>query len=267
MITINNEDFDIEKIADSGQCFRMNKEDDHYLCIAGDKVLRVYGNKLDCSKKEYDSFWKNYFDLNTDYSVFRNAIPKNDKYLRNAASFGKGIRILRQDPWEMLISFIISQRKSIPAIKTSIESICKLCGNAIAGERSLKSFPTAKSLAKLTEDELKTCSLGYRASYVKAAAELVSSGRIDLEALNCLSDEDLMAELVKLYGVGVKVANCVSLFGYHRIGAFPIDVWIARVLEEEYPKGFPFKRYDGFAGVIQQYMFYAARMSNKKTKL
>ena len=257
MITIDLEDFDIEKIAESGQCFRLNKEDDHWINVAGDRLIRIYDNKLKCNARDYNTFWKPYFDLETDYSVFRNKIPKNDKFLSKAADFGKGIRILRQDPWEMLITFIISQRKNIPAIKSSVESICSLYGHEI--EEGIHSFPTATELAHATESELKNCGLGYRVPYIIAATQMVSSGKLDLESISNYSDEELLEALMSVKGVGIKVANCVSLFGYHRIDAFPIDVWINRVLEEKYDNDFPINRYNGFAGVIQQYMFYYVR--------
>lgn len=257
MITIDCEDFDIKKIAESGQCFRLNKEGDHWVNIAGDKIIRIYGNRLECSKREYNAFWKPYFDLETDYSAFRNKIPRKDKFLLKAADFGKGIRILKQDPWEMLITFIISQRKNIPAIKSSVESICKLYGTEI--EDGIFAFPTADQLSKAKESELKNCGLGYRVPYIISASKMVVNGEIDLDELSSYSEQELLNALMSIKGVGIKVANCVSLFGYHRIDAFPIDVWIARVLEEKYNNDFPLNRYNGFAGVIQQYMFYYAR--------
>ncbi len=261
MIKISNEYFDIKKIADSGQCFRINKEGNHWLNVAGDKAIRIYDNDLDCSKDDFNAFWKPYFDLETDYSVFRDKIPKKDKFLSKAADFSKGIRILRQDPWEMLISFIISQRKNIPAIKSSIEAICSIYGKPldISDGKTVFSFPSVSSLASATEEKLKSCGLGYRVPYIISAARMVDNGELDLEKIASYSDDNLLKELMSVKGVGTKVANCVSLFGYHRINAFPIDVWISRVLEKQYNNEFPLARYNGFAGVIQQYMFYYAR--------
>ena len=261
MIKINCEDFDIRKIADSGQCFRLNDMGSYWLNIAGDRALKVYGNKLDCTKAEYNAFWRPYFDLETDYSAFRDKIPASDKFLSKAADFGKGIRILKQDPWEMLITFIISQRKNIPAIKSSVEAICFRYGKQIdeIDGKAIYAFPKPNELAKATEGQLSKCSLGYRVPYIISAARMVDSGDLDLSAIAKLSDEELLDELMKVKGVGIKVANCVSLFGYHRIDAFPIDVWIARVLEEKYNNKFNIKRYSGFVGVIQQYMFYYIR--------
>lgn len=260
MIKIQSDDFDIQKIAESGQCFRLNREGDHWVNAAFGRLLRIYGDELDCSKKDFEHIWRSYFDLDTDYAAARARIPHSDRFLSKAADFGCGIRILRQDPWETLISFIISQRKNIPAIKASVEAICRKYGEQLSDdEGGIYSFPAAGRLAAATEEELKQCSLGYRVPYVLSAARLVDSGELDLGELCSLDDDALTEELLKLHGVGIKVASCVALFAYHRINAFPIDVWIARTLEEQYGNKFPFSRYEGVGGIIQQYMFYYAR--------
>ncbi len=262
------DDFDLGKIADSGQCFRFNKCGDGYSVVAGDKyvfVKEVGDDKYDfsCDEETFEGFWENYFDLETSYSGIRKLIDKKkDIYLYSASEFGKGIRILRQDPWEMLISFIISQRKNIPAIKASIEKLCALSGKKIATDPEgniIYSFPTPKELSKVSMDQLTACSLGYRDKYVHQAAMDVFSGACDLDSYKELSDEGLMEKLLALYGVGVKVANCEILFGYHRLNAFPKDVWINRVLELRYPQGFLFDKYAPYNGVMQQYLFFYSR--------
>lgn len=269
-ITIKD-DFDLKKIADSGQCFRFNEcetEAGTFSVAALDKHVFVkdLGNdqyEFSCNQKEFDDFWKNYFDLELSYADIRGRISKKkDIYLYNASEYGKGIRILRQDPWEMLISFIISQRKNIPAIKASIEKLCAMAGDLIVEDErvgKIYSFPTPEKLAALSLDKLSSCSLGYRDKYVKKEAEDVASGLVDLSSWDKLSDEELMEELLKLFGVGVKVANCEILFGYHRLDAFPKDVWINRVLETKYPKGFDFESYAPYNGVMQQYLFFYSR--------
>jgi N-glycosylase/DNA lyase len=268
MILKIQDDFDLKKIADSGQCFRFNECPDGYSVAAGSRHLfiREVGEDtydLDCTEQEYEDFWKDYFDLDLNYSEIRARInPETDPYLYNAAQFGRGIRILRQDPWEMLISFIISQRKNIPAIKASIEKLCEKAGHVIAEDErygKIYSFPTPKELSLLTMEELSACSLGYRDKYVQRAAMDVVSGAVDLEAYRELDDGELMEKLLKLFGVGVKVANCEILFGYHRLDAFPKDVWINRVLELKYPQGFPFKEYEPYNGIMQQYLFFCSR--------
>ena len=261
---------DIKKIAESGQTFCMSPDPeksfaagtDVYRCIASDRVCfagagKVWYRNGSEDTPENDAFWKDYFDLDTDYEAFISAIDSDDLYLSAAAEFGRGIRILRQDPWEMLITFIISQRRSIPSIKTCVEALCRRWGREIGD--GLYAFPSPEELSSASMDELSDCSLGYRTEYVYLAAQGVCSGSVDLEAMKKLPDQELFAALTALRGVGPKVANCVSLFGFYRIGAFPVDVWLDRVLKTHYPYGFPMERYDGFAGVMQQYMFFAAR--------
>ena len=163
----------------------------------------------------------------------------------------------------MLISFIISQRKNIPAIKASIEKLCKLAGEEIGEDARvgiIYSFPTPDKLASLSMEELSSCSLGYRDKYVHQAALDVASGAVDLESWVNLEDDTLMEKLLSLYGVGVKVANCEILFGYHRLDAFPKDVWINRVLDLKYPDGFMFDKYAPYNGIMQQYLFFYSRM-------
>ncbi len=262
------DDFDLKKIADSGQCFRFNECGSGFSLVAQDKYLFIkktgdHEYEADCDSADFEGFWRNYFDLDTDYRAIRGRIdPKEDEYLYNASEFGKGIRILQQDPWEMLISFIISQRKNIPAIKASIEKICELAGDKIATDpegKDIYSFPTPSQLAKLSVSDLTSCSLGYRDKYVFQAAQDVASGAVKLEDWAGYGDDELMQALLGLYGVGVKVANCEILFGYHRLDAFPKDVWINRVLEQHYAKGFPFERYAPYNGVMQQYLFFYSR--------
>ena len=270
MFRYDENSLDIKKIADSGQTFRMcpDKEKslaagaDIYRCIASDRFCYAGGGRVwyegSGDDPSGDAFWKRYFDLDTDYEAFMDSIDPEDVYLTEAADFGRGIRILRQDPWEMLITFIISQRRSIPSIKTCVEALCRKWGRPVGDE--LFAFPAPEELASASLEELACCSLGYRTEYVYLAAQGVCSGDVDLDAMDKMSDQELFDALTSLRGVGPKVANCVSLFGFHRIGAFPIDVWIDRVLKEHYTSGFPFDRYNGYAGVMQQYMFFAARM-------
>lgn len=264
MVTILNPDFDIKKIADSGQCFRLNRvTETDYLLVANNHTLRMRqtfgGVLLDCTQEAFETIWKTYFDLDTDYAAIRDYIDPNDAFLTNAGVFGMGIRILRQDPWEMLVSFIISQRKNIPAIKKSVEMLCERYGEPVCD--GVFAFPTAERLARLDLECLLNCSLGYRGKYIQAAAKMAASGTIDLDAIRKMDDDALLETLKRVPGVGEKVANCVMLFGYHRLARFPVDVWIDRVFTREYPDGFPFARYQAIGGVLQQYIFYYARNS------
>ncbi|MCR5161410.1 MAG: DNA-3-methyladenine glycosylase 2 family protein [Lachnospiraceae bacterium] len=283
MVIVRDKDFCMEKIAASGQCFRMNRAaDGGWQIVAGDRLLRAYelgaeetegsglepgfGGRLLCTEEEYRDFWSGYFDMDADYAAYREAVDPSDLFLTAASEEGRGIRILRQDPWEMLITFIISQRKNIPAIKSCVESLCRKYGKRIEDQAAdggfYYAFPSAEALAGALDEDLRTCSLGYRAPYIKATAIDAAADPEALYRMAEMTNEELLDALMRFKGVGVKVANCVSLFAYHRIDAFPVDVWISRMLEQYYPDGFPFERYSGFAGVMQQYMFFHA-VSNK----
>ena len=265
-ITIDD-DFDLDKIIDSGQCFRPKKTGSTYRFVTGRNVVDIRdltdpGSKCDdghptslsvsCSRQEWEKIWHPYFDLDTDYRQIRQSIPADDEFLSSAARYGTGIRILRQDRFETLISFIISQRKSIPAIRTSVERIVATYG-------SDGYFPDAEDILAATCEELSACGLGYRCSYVYNAAKRVARGEVDLERMDELTDEELFNELKSFDGVGDKVANCVALFAYHRTGRAPVDTWIAKVINEEYGGINPFGRYGNVAGIMQQYMFYSKR--------
>lgn len=274
MVTEISDDFDLKKIADSGQCFRWTETEDGYEIIAGSHWVRIreqdrgkevnrHRLELTCSREEFETFWRQYFDLGLDYSSVRRRIdPEKDPYLYRASVCGRGIRILNQDPWETLITFIISQRKNIPAIRLSVDKLCRMAGTRLAEGRY--SFPGPEQLCSLSGEQLAECGLGYRAKYVHRAAEDAADGRIDFDRLNGLPDDALKEELMKLYGVGIKVANCEMLFGFHRLDSFPEDVWILRLLEEEYPGGFPFAEYQPYNGIMQQYLFWYRRTVQKK---
>lgn len=271
MIRISSEDFDIAKIADSGQCFRLTKiQENRYMLVAQGRILMIDalpdGAALRCSQKEYETVWRDYFDMDTDYRSFRSAVSGEDAFLSSAVRFGTGIRILRQDPWEMLLTFIISQRKNIPAIRCSVERLCRTAGKPLKrGGLTAYSFPAAGKVAALSTGELRDCSLGYRAPYIHAAAQLAATGQLDLAALGSLEPDGLFTALQQIPGVGAKVANCVALFGYHNLCGFPRDVWINRIIQEEYHGDFCTEPYLGFEGVIQQYMFYYARSARCRT--
>lgn len=264
-ITIHD-DFDLYKIAYSGQCFRVKElAPDTFSFVTGNYRVTItdLGNseyEISCSEDEWNNIWFHYFDLETNYSSIRATIPSSDIYLSQAANIGAGIRILNQDKFEMLISFIISQRKSIPAIKTSVEKLC-----ALYGENGY--FPTPKAMLNAADDELASCGLGYRVPYIKEAVRAIALCEIDLDELSQLSDDELFDALKSFYGVGDKVANCVALFAYHRIGRAPIDTWISKVIDVQYNGVNPFPKYGEVAGIMQQYMFYAAQhMKNLDSK-
>jgi N-glycosylase/DNA lyase len=293
LITQISDDFDLEKIAESGQCFRwektdaiendscspMNKQETEkqrnkadsashpctYRILAGNSCLYITEldagqglYELGCSEEDFSNFWHSYFDLGENYRCIRERIDRaQDPFLWEAAEQEKGIRILRQDPWEMLITFIISQNKNIPGIRRCVESLSQSCGEKMLDSNGIPyyAFPTPQQVASLSDDALAQCRLGYRCKYVKAAAEAVLMEKINLKELITADEKSAMKSLTALYGVGIKVANCVSLFGLHHVDAFPIDVWVKKILSQEYPDGYPYDQYSPYNGIYQQYMF------------
>lgn len=263
MITKEIPYFDIFQICNSGQCFRMQQTgDDTCQVIAGEYNLKIKqeGSRCTffCTEEEFESFWKDYFDLQTDYRVYRDKINPRDIYLCQAAEFGKGIRILKQDLWEMIVSFLISQQNNIPRIRRCIQNICQQYGKSVKTEEgdTFYTFPKPESLAVLGEDDLKSCNLGYRSKYVVRTARMISNGEVSLEEIEKMSYKKAKEELLKLFGVGEKVADCICLFALHHLEAFPMDTHMIQALEHHYKRGFPKRRYQGFQGVMQQYIFY-----------
>ncbi len=259
-----DDDFNLNKISDSGQCFRWEEcSHDTYRIIAGAECLYITAlddecYKLECTEDRYNSFWRKYFDLKENYRDIRKRIDQEkDHFLWEASEQEKGIRILRQDPWETLITFIISQNRNIPGIRKSVALLAETCGEKRLDSRGLAyyTFPDPAAVQALSEKELSDCRLGYRCKYVHAAAQAVMAGDFDLNRLLHTDHTEAVAALTTLSGVGVKVANCVSLFGLHHTDAFPIDVWMKRILAEHYPEGYPYERYAPNNGIYQQYMF------------
>lgn len=262
MITKNIPNFNLSQICKSGQCFRINEPElGIYTIIAGGRYLEAsqQGDMCSfyCDEEEFEGFWKNYFDLENDYGNYIGQINPNDKYLKDAAGLGSGIRILRQDLWEMIVSFLISQQNNIVRIRRCIQNICERYGEECINVHGKKyyAFPKPEALVGLPEDALKECSLGYRSKYVVRAARSVVSGEIDLEAISEMPYGKAKAELLKLFGVGEKVADCICLFALHHLQAFPIDTHIQQAMQAHYKRGFPHRRYRGFQGVMQQYIF------------
>jgi len=268
--TCSAEYFNIKDTLDCGQIFRYTPQNAGYCVFSGEQacLLEESGGvvTVSCDDEEY---FKNYFDLDRDYSnIVRAARDTGNEFLSAAAECGKGIRILKQDAEEMLFSFIVSQNNNIPRIKGIIDRLC----NALGGERTIgdityRTFPKAAQIAQKPVDFYKSIGLGYRASYLPAVADALLGG-FDIEAAKSLSTADLKKELVKLKGVGPKVADCVLLFGFNRADSFPVDTWIEKLYRENFGGTLTDRnaitKYftDAFgdnAGYFQQYMFHYKR--------
>jgi N-glycosylase/DNA lyase len=263
MLVDIQDDFDLKKIAHSGQCFRVRCfEDDSYRFMTGEHILYIRREMegqfyVSCDAEEWEKVWWPYFDLDRCYSDMFEQNRDRHPFVREAMMFGRGLRVLRQDPWEMLVSFIISQRKSIPAISKSVEMLAEKFGHRVETScESVFTFPTPKDLEKVSLNGLKECGLGYRVRYVLDAIHKAAEGVLDMEALSAYNDAHLLEALQQVDGVGKKVANCVALFGYGRSACAPVDVWISRAIKDECGGQSPFPLFGDNAGIIQQYIFY-----------
>ena len=276
MVTRKIEFFDMHKIADSGQAFRIHDIDEtHTELVAFGKYLQVadLGSNefaFSCSEKEFVQIWEEYFDLGRDYVKAASSIDPEDEYLKDAATFSNGIRILKQDIFETTISYIISQRRSIPSITTSVERISALCGKKISLpalkapfikplKKEYYAFPSPAELASLSLEQIEGTGVGYRAPYIAQAAARFNDGLLDPDSLALLDDEALYRALTAMYGVGTKVANCIMLFAFARTSRFPVDVWIQRIMDRYYCGCFDCSKYPETAWILQQFMFYYER--------
>lgn len=269
MLIENTGNFSVSKTFDCGQCFRFEPTESSWDDVCGivgkNKVrIRQTGDGVEITGDGDRAFWDRYLSLDTDYSAYDSAIlnaldaPDDREVVRRSVECGAGIRILRQDPWETLISFIISQNNNIPRIKKIIAAMCEKYGERIADDAY--SFPDAKTLADAGEDGIFALRCGFRAKYIYDASRRVAEGDCDLAALSAMEKyADADAYLRRISGVGPKVSACVLLFGFGRLDAFPVDVWVKRIMEKRFPNGLDYTRFGEVAGIAQQYLFYYER--------
>ncbi|MDE5973875.1 MAG: DNA-3-methyladenine glycosylase 2 family protein [Eubacterium sp.] len=260
IILENVECLDLDLTLDCGQAFRWVKNDDNswsgvvkgvYLNISKNDDTVTLKNT---TKENYENIWKDYFDFEKDYTKICDTL-KQDKLIAPTVDEYYGIRILNQDSWEALCSFVISQQNNIKRIKGIIDRLCRTYGDEVCN--GFYSFPSAEKLSKLTVEDFEALGTGYRAKYLEKLSKAVVGGEIDLEKIKTLSLDDARKELLSIYGVGIKVANCALLFGFGFYDAFPVDVWMKRVMEY-YPEGLP-QCFNGIGGIAQQYLFHWAR--------
>lgn len=263
--------FQLNQIFNCGQCFRFEPHPNatadrciwhgvahgRYLCIEQTKDSLIFEP---CSEEDFLKIWQPFFGLCDDYDVIRQSIDKHfngHPIMRRAMEHGSGIRILRQDPHEALISFIISQNNNIPRIKKIISTLCADYGSPILYKgNTFFGFPSAKALEDAGIDALYERKTGFRAKYIYDAAKKENSGDIDLHAIGSLPSDDALCRLKTIMGVGDKVANCVLLYGLSHFDAFPIDVWIKKVIAKYFPEGLDISSLGPWAGIAQQYLFY-----------
>ncbi len=257
-------DFSIKETLLGGQAFRWRENEDGSVSgTAFCRTVTIYqeGERLlvygDLSHDAHE-LWSGYLDMSTDYEQIMHEAVLLEPRLEHAARRRAGIHILRQEPWEALCSFIISQNNNIPRIRRIIEALCALCGAEAQG--GSYSFPDCHTVASLTAEQLTGIGCGYRADYILAAAALVCGGSLELEALRTMPIDAAREQLLKVKGIGPKVADCFLLYGLHRLECFPKDVWIKRAIEGEF-KGTPLQNFR-YAGVAQQYIFEYIQHNN-----
>lgn len=259
--------FDPVQVFDCGQCFRFDrKSDGSYFGVAKGKYIGIEKSGEDiilsnCTKEDFDSIFRDFFDLDFDYNSACSVLAKDD-ILRKASEFGKGIRILHQDEWEALCSFIISQNNNIPRIKGIISNLCRTYGEPVYEDETGNihySFPSAEVIARAGEKAMAELRTGFRAKYIYDAASKVASGDIDLSLPYSMTYGDGARYLQSIKGVGLKVASCVLLFAYRKYDAFPVDVWVKRILEKYYDGKVGAEYFGEYAGLCQQYLFYYER--------
>ncbi len=281
LILKNAQSFELKDIFDCGQCFRWNKEaDGSYTGVFGNNVLNVYKQGKDVifkgiCEESIETTCKKYFDLDRNYEEIKSKLSKIDEHMKKSIEYGSGIRILNQDLWETIISFIISANNNIPRIKGIIERISKKYGNEIVYNGKIYyTFPTVEELSRATVEDLRGVGLGFRDIRVYETTHMILDKKVDLKTLEQEKDFNKVREtLLTLSGVGPKVADCILLFStLKRWEAFPIDVWVRRVMNELYIQNIDEtkvnktqiekiarEKFGDLAGIAQQYLFYWKR--------
>lgn len=277
-----DDNFIISKTLECGQCFRFYKiKEENYVLIAYNKFINIRSARdyfviENTTEEDFLNIWIDYFDFKTSYKSIEKALLESDSKIKNAIDYSRGIRILRQEEYETVISFIISANNNIGRIRKSIDNLSKDLGKKVKKYKGEEyySFPNSEILSKVDEEVLKKAGVGYRSKYIKNTAIIINNNEGILKKIKEYDKENAMNELIKFPGIGPKVANCIMFFSMEKLTAFPVDVWIKRIMEyiyfdeENKPANFIEKfaidRYKNFAGYAQQYLFYYARDNLKK---
>ena len=270
--------FNIRQIVECGQCFRWEKvEENDYIGIAYGKVIEVLQDgdsvtMLNTNEEDFKTIWKGYFDLDKDYEKVKQELSK-DEIISKSVEYGYGIRILNQEPFEILISFIISARNSIPSISKTIKKISEKWGEPIEYKgNTYYTFPSAKKLDGVTVDEIRETGASFRSKYIVDTIEKINQSKenkeFDLEYIKSLNADECHIALQKFKGVGAKVADCIMLFSMNKTSAFPVDVWVKRAMIYFYNaeegslnkiRIFARDKFGELSGFAQQYLFFYAR--------
>ncbi len=251
--------FDLEQTLDCGQAFRWKNDGEFFYGIALNSYIKLWQDdskiRFYCSEEDFLNLWAEYFDLYTDYEKIKSDMAKLDKKLEEITKFAPGIRILKQDSWEAICSFIISQNNNIPRIKGIIEKLCENFGEK--GEHGYF-FPSYSKIAKCSEEDLAIIKSGFRAKYLISAATMLESGKINIDEIKKMDIESAKKTLQLVKGIGPKVADCALLYGFYRTECFPMDVWMIRAMKELLPN-LVAEDFGKNAGMAQQYIFHYSR--------
>lgn len=273
--------FELKHIFECGQCFRWNAEKSgSFIGVAFGKVIEVEKVEKDVvihntNVEEFNDIWENYFDLKREYGPIKEELGK-DPLLNSSVEFGHGIRLLQQDPFELIVSFIISANNRIPMIKKAIDKISEKWGTTVEYKgRSYHAFPTPKQLSFASLEELEACGTGFRAKYIKDTVDKINKGEYSIEDIKAQSDDGCHEMLQNFNGIGPKVADCIMLFSMGKYSAFPVDVWVKRAMQHFYLapdvslkkiRDFGRDKFGELSGFAQQYLFYYARENNIKVE-
>lgn len=261
IISVKKSCFDLALTLDCGQAFRWvptGENEWHGVAFSRPLTLRQTEDEIifiGTNEDDFENIWKPYFDLERDYDALCSRFEA-DKYLKKAVSECCGIRLLRQEPWEALCSFIISANNNIPRIKGIIDRLCRLLGEHLGGDDY--AFPPPEKIIEAGVEGLAPIRAGFRSKYIVDAACKVASGEVDLNSIFNMTLDEGRDELIKIKGVGEKVAQCALLYGFGKVDAFPVDVWVKRIMSELYPDGLP-ECTNGVRGIAQQYLFHWRR--------
>ena len=272
-ITIfEKEDFNPKHIFECGQIFRYKKiSESEYVVFSQDKTAQIIENKdnYEIATKDIEYF-ENFFDLKNDYSKIKLSLSNQNETLKSAIEFGHGIRILNQQPFEMIISFIISANNNIKRIQSLVEKLSNACGKDCG---NFHAFPTQKELISLSIEDLKAMGMGFRARYIYETAKKLEN--FNLESLREYDTEKLLEYLLTLDGIGPKVADCIALFAYHKMDCFPVDTWVEKIYNSYFSPTKEKNRnlirknlvstFKNLSGYAQQYLFYYKRELDKNT--
>ena len=274
MLKIKN-NFDLKSTVTCGQIFRFIEDGNNYIIVVKDRVISLKQDGdfiiVESNKEEgLEEFIYDYFDLNRDYEKIENEIIKKDKKLKDAINFSKGLKMIHQDPFETLISYIISQNNRVPSIANALNLLSLNYGEKVMfKDKEYYLFPSLEKLSKLSIEDFRNCKVGFRDKYLYEIIESINSKKLELDKIYDMPGDEALKYLVEFKGIGMKVASCILLFAYQKFDVYPVDTWVKKFMKEDYNiegeaniRKFTYEKYKDYSGLAIQYMFNYKR--NKK---